>query len=313
MKLVRRIQWMGLISPLFILFISFIEPNECLVSHSNELMINDSKTIIVTDKLITSEGDFMINSVKGIALSFTGYKVLYRQNRDSLPKRINDTVSYPGGEAALQKFLIINNLFNSSKSEYSIEGIVVLRLSIDSDGYVNNKNIVRSIGGDIDEEALRLADLLVFVPATNAYGEAIISEYILKVCFNAPKRIYKLDDSPSYTRIEPDEFDELYNRNGPACFPGGKRMMRQYFRQNVVYPKAISEQNIKGKVKLLIYIFDNGYISVVHVLQSPDVRLNEEAIRLVKSVTRWKAEIRNDKPISSFLTVDVKFKKPKRQ
>jgi TonB family protein len=90
-------------------------------------------------------------------------------------------------------------------------------------------------------------------------------------------------------------------------------MMRQYFRQNVVYPKAISEQNIKGKVKLLIYIFDNGYISVVHVLQSPDVRLNEEAIRLVKSVTRWKAEIRNDKPISSFLTVDVKFKKPKRQ
>lgn len=314
MNLLSRIQWLWLITPLFILFISIIEPNECLVSDPNEVMITGSRTISIKDELITSEGDLMINSVKGKSMPMTVSNVCYEQNRDSLLGRINDTVSYPGGEAALQQFLFNNNIFNSSKLEYSIEGIVVLRLSIDSNGYVNNKNIVRSIGGDIDEEALRLADLLVFVPATDAYGEAIISEYILKVCFNAPIRNYKIDDSPSYMRIEPDdEFDELYNRNGPACFPGGKRMMRQYFRQNVVYPKAIIEQNKKGKVKLLIYIRDNGYISVVHVLQSPDVRLNEEAIRLVNSVTRWKAEIRNDKPISSFLTVDVKFKKPKRQ
>jgi len=288
MNLLRRIQCMGFISPLFILLISFIEPNRCLVSPSNEVMITGAMPLTVSN-------------------------VHYKQNLGSLPKKINDTVSYPGGEAALQKFLIKNNIFNSSKSEYSIEGIVVLRLSIDPNGYVNNKNIIQSIGGDIDEEALRLADLLVFNPATDLNGKTIASEYILKVYFNAPLMVYKIDDSDGIFFIKPDAFQESYFRNGPAGFPGGNRKMKQYFRENLVYPITINERNIEGKVKLLILINSTGYISVVHVLQSPDVRLNEEAIRLAKSVTRWKPEIRNDKPISSFLTVDIKFKKPKRQ
>ncbi len=309
MIFVRRIQWMVLITTLFILYLSFIKPNECLGSHSNKYMINDSRTVIVKDESITSEGDLMTNSVKCIALSLAGDIVFYNQNRDSLPKRINDTVSYPGGEVALQQFLFNNNIFNSSKSEYSIEGIVVLRLSIDSDGYVNNKNIVRSIGGDIDEEALRLAGLLVFNPATDSIGQAINSEYFLKVYFYwRMKEVVIRDIAIS---VEIDEFEKLYYRNGPASFPGGKRKMKQYFKENIVYPESINEEKIEGKVKLLICLNYYGYISVVQVINSSDHRLNEEAIKLVKSVKRWKTEIRNDKPdFNSFLIADVKFKKP---
>jgi hypothetical protein len=274
-------------------------------------MINDSRTVIVKYESITSEGDLTTNSVKCIALSLAGDIVLYNQNRDSLPKRINDTVSYPGGEVALQQFLFNNNIFNSSKSEYSIEGIVVLRLSIDSDGYVNNKNIVRSIGGDIDEEALRLAGLLVFNPATDSIGQAINSEYFLKVYFYwRMKEVVIRDIAIS---VEIDEFEKLYYRNGPASYPGGNRKMKEYFRENLVYPTTTDDRIIVGKVKLMIFINYYGYTSVVHVINSSDHRLNEEAIRLVKSVSRWKPVIKNNNPINGFLTVDVKFKKPKRQ
>jgi TonB family protein len=222
--------------------------------------------------------------------------------------RINDTVSYPGGELALQRFLDKNNVFNSSKSELSIEGIVVIRLSIDSCGIISNKTVMRGIGGDIDEEALRLADLLVFNPATNLYGKATMSEYILKVYFDKPTKEYRTMDVA--IPLEVDEFKEQYFNNGPASFAGGKRKMRQYFKNNIVYPPDISERDIEGKVKLLICIDYFGYLSIVHVLSSPDVRLNEEAIRLVKSV-RWKPEIRNNETLRSFLTIDIKFKKPK--
>lgn len=300
---------MWLISPLFILFISFIEPNECLVSDPNEVMITGSRTIIIKDELITSEGDLMINSVKGKSMPMTVSNVCYEQNLDSLPGRINDTVSYPGGEAALQQFLYNNNIFNSSKFEYSIEGIVVLRLSIDSNGYVNNKNIVRSIGGEIDEEALRLAGILVFNPATDSIGQAINSEYFLKVYFYWRMKEVIIRDA--VMTLEINVFENLYYRNGPASYPGGKRKMKQYFKENIVYPESINEEKIEGKVKLLICLNHYGYISVVQVINSSDHRLNEEAIKLVKSVKRWKPEIRNDKPhLNSFLIADVKFKKP---
>jgi TonB family protein len=308
MKLLRRNQCMGLIFSLSILFISFIEPNECLFSHSNEVKITGSKTIIVKDEIITSGGDFIINSVKGIAVPMTEFH--YIQYRDSLRRRINDTVSYPGGESVLQKFLFKNNVFNSSKSELSFEGIVALRLSIDTNGFVYNTTILRSVGGDIDEEALRLANLLVFNPATDSYGKAISSEYILKVYFNRRKQERASIDVA--ITMEIDDFEKLYYRNGPASYPGGKQNMKQYFRENLVYPTTINERNIEGKVRLLIFINKNGYISVVHVINSPDQRFNEEAIRLVKSVGRWKPLIRNDEPANGILTVDVKFKQPKR-
>lgn len=107
----------------------------------------------------------------------------------SLAPGINDTVSYPGGETALQDFLFSHNIFNSSQAENSIEGIVVLRLSIDPFGYVSGKNILRGIGGEIDEEALRLTGLISFNPATDSLGQGISSEYILRIKFYPPKRI----------------------------------------------------------------------------------------------------------------------------
>lgn len=286
MNFLRRIQCMGFISPLFILFISFIEPNRCLVRPSNEVMITGAMPLTVSN-------------------------VHYKQNRDSLSRGINDTVSYPGGEAALQQFLFNNNIFNSSESGLSIDLIVYLRLSIDSNGFVNNKTILRSEGGEIDKEALRLADLLVFNPATDLNGKTIASEYILKVCFN--KRLHERVNIDCAMTIEIDEFERLYFRNGPASYPGGKRNMKRYFSKNLAYPNSINENYTDGKVKLLIFINRNGYISVVHVIDSPDQRLNEEAIRLVKSVSRWKPVIRNNNPTNGFLTVDVKFKKAKRQ
>lgn len=225
---------------------------------------------------------------------------------DSLPPGINDTVSYPGGETALQGFLFSHNIFNSSQAEYSIEGIVVLRLSIDPSGNVHAKDILRGIGGEIDEEALRLAGLLRFNPATNSLGQGISSEYILRVNFYPPKRRYMTSDVA--ISVEIDEFEALYFKNGPAGFPGGSKKLKQYFKENMVHPTADGELNSTGKVKLMLSINAHGYISFLHVINSSDPRLNEEAIRLVKSVKRWKPEIRENKPVDyGYLMVEVKF------
>lgn len=269
MNLKLGIQWLGLITLLLLLFLSCIEPGERLIGLSFKELINEP-------------------------------------NCDTLAGRINDTVSYPGGEAALQRFLFQNNIFNSSKDQHSIEGIVVLQLFINTDGRVYNKTIIRSVGAGIDEEALRLADLLIFNPATDSCGNAILSEYIIRVNFNKRRRVVVLDDSGGVIEMDPDGFEARYFRNGQAGFPGGKRKMKQYFRKNLVYP----DKSTEGKVKLLVLINSSGWASGVHVVESSDSLLTDEAVRLVKSVGRWKPEIKNDEPVSGGYKIEMKFKKP---
>jgi len=171
---------------------------------------------------------------------------------------------------------------------------------------VSAKDILRGIGGEIDEEALRLAGLLKFNPATNSLGQGISSEYILRINFYPRKRRYMTSDVA--IPVEIDEFEALYFKNGPAGFPGGSKKMKKYFKEKMVNPADNNGLIIKGKVKLMLNINAFGYISFLHVISSSDPRLNEEAIRLVKSVKRWKPEIRENKPANyGYLIVEVKF------
>ena len=110
-------------------------------------------------------------------------------------------VSYPGGESELAIFLEKNNLYNTTKYNESIDGTVTLKLLIDSNGRVVSTNVLRRVGLGIDDEAIRLAGLLKFIPAKDSAGKKISSDYILKVIFKKPYYPVVIIDSV-YVRIK---------------------------------------------------------------------------------------------------------------
>jgi len=110
-------------------------------------------------------------------------------------------VSYPGGESELAIFLEKNNLYNTTKYNESIDGTVTLKLLIDSNGQVVSTNVLRRVGLGIDDEAIRLAGLLKFIPAKDSAGKKISSDYILKVIFKKPYYPVVIIDSV-YVRIK---------------------------------------------------------------------------------------------------------------
>ncbi len=304
MKFRIQIQSLVFISSIFVIITSCFEPGIGSLYARAPLSNFGFNILANADHIKLSAGKHEIDA----SIDATDKFAITKHSDDTLSRRINDTVSYPGGEVALQNFLYRNNIFNSSKSEYSLPGNVGMKLTINPEGQVINKTLIRSIGGDIDEEAFRLADLLVFNPATDSDGKAISSEYILKIYFNKGQKERIIRDFAVYTSYEPDEFEKLYYRNGPASFPGGIRQMRKYFRENIVY----RDKSSKGKVRLLLFINYGGWISGISVLESSDSLLTDEAIRLVKSVGRWKPIIKDNNSVDGFLQVDVKFNPPGR-
>jgi TonB family protein len=72
-------------------------------------------------------------------------------------------------------------------------------------------------------------------------------------------------------------------------FQGGFTALNQYLATNIKYPNAARENEIEGKVFLQFVVEKDGSLSSVTVLRGIGFCCDEEAVRTVKSMPKWKA------------------------
>lgn len=74
--------------------------------------------------------------------------------------------SYPGGEAALLKFINENVVYPSIAQEQELQGVVVLRFRVEKDGSIGQIVVKKSLSKECDQAAAKVvAKLHRFVPA----------------------------------------------------------------------------------------------------------------------------------------------------
>jgi TonB family protein len=78
------------------------------------------------------------------------------------PESFIQSPFYPGGNKAMIKFIHDELKYPPAAESKSIEGIVVVKISIDMNGKVFEAEVKKSIGYGCDEEAVRLVKLLKF-------------------------------------------------------------------------------------------------------------------------------------------------------
>ena len=90
---------------------------------------------------------------------------------------------FPGGEAALMKFLQSHINYPPMAAENNVQGRVVVQFVVDKTGKVGEVKIVRSVDKDLDKEAARVcASLPKFTPGRQN-GQAVSVWYTLPVTF----------------------------------------------------------------------------------------------------------------------------------
>ena len=73
-----------------------------------------------------------------------------------------------------------------------------------------------------------------------------------------------------------------------AQFPGGRKALAEFLRQNVHYPAEALRAHIAGRVFISFVIDTVGYITDITILKSLGYGCDEEAMRVVKAMPRWK-------------------------
>jgi protein TonB len=90
-------------------------------------------------------------------------------------------------------------------------------------------------------------------------------------------------------------------------FPGGEAALYKYLAENTKYPEAAMENQIQGTVWVQFIIDKEGNVTNVKVVRSVDPYLDKEAIRVVKSMPKWKPAKQRGKPVRVIFQVPIKF------
>lgn len=92
-------------------------------------------------------------------------------------------------------------------------------------------------------------------------------------------------------------------------FPGGQQALFKFLSENVKYPTIAYENGIEGRVICQFVVEKDGTIANVEVVQSGgDASLDKEAVRVLKSMPRWKPGKQKGKPVRVKYTVPVNFR-----
>ena len=91
-------------------------------------------------------------------------------------------------------------------------------------------------------------------------------------------------------------------------FPGGSEALRKYISQSVRYPVDAAKQGQQGKVYVTFIVEKDGSTSSVRIARSVCPSLDEEAMRVIKSMPTWTPGVDNGKLVRVSYTVPINFR-----
>ncbi|WP_081867917.1 energy transducer TonB [Hymenobacter sp. IS2118] len=93
--------------------------------------------------------------------------------------------AFPGGDAALVKFLARKLNYPAAALDRNLSGKVYLTFTVDPEGRLHNPRVVRGLGSGLDEEALRLVRLMPWWNPGKINGQPVWVTLTMPIGFRA--------------------------------------------------------------------------------------------------------------------------------
>ena len=104
-------------------------------------------------------------------------------NDDTVYRSVEQMPRFPGGEAALMKYLESHIKYPPEAAENNVQGHVIVQFVVKKDGSIGEVKVVRSLEENLDKEAIRvIKSLPKFTPGRHD-GKAVSVWYTLPVPF----------------------------------------------------------------------------------------------------------------------------------
>ena len=224
-----------------------------------------------------------------------------------------------GGMQGCLKFLMDNTKYPEQAKRDKISGKVSVKFVIEKDGSIADPVVVRGVDPYLDEEALRVVNSMPKWKPGKQRGKEVRVSYTVPVIFSLDGKGYqkamstaKGNTKSNATQAQSDsDFDEnqLFQivEEMPE-FPGGMGACLKFLMANTEYPEKAKAQKVEGKVSVKFVVEKDGSISNPQIIKGGNPLLNDEALRVVNSMPKWKPGKQRGKVVRVGYTVPIIFK-----
>lgn len=122
------------------------------------------------------------------------------------------------------------------------------------------------------------------------------------------KSTQRNDTSYVEAKDEP-ETDKVYQAvEKMPEFPGGKQRLLDWVMKSIQYPAEAREMGIQGRVIVQFVVNKSGKAVEPVIVQSLHHLLDDEAIRLIESMPKWKPGEEKGEPVRVKFTMPINFR-----
>ena len=233
---------------------------------------------------------------------------------------------------------LINNLnypITKLKSDTLVEIPVVVIFNVEDDGSISNVRVKEPVHPDFDKEAIRVVQKMEKWKPAMSNGRLVRSKFHVSILLhsmpepsvpqyaNSPTLMGLIarDDTDStsckkemVSKSESDDDDDdmimvgMIADEHRAEFPGGDRALLDFLKSNLVYPKVAQDSSIQGRVIVKFTVEKDGSITDVEVARSVYPALDEEAVRVVSMMPKWKPATKKGEPIRCKYILPIFFR-----
>ncbi|MFK7899449.1 MAG: energy transducer TonB [Cyclobacteriaceae bacterium] len=129
-----------------------------------------------------------------------------------------------------------------------------------------------------------------------------------------PPEIIIEEDEPEEVEVvvEDDEEEAIEEivivAEESASFPGGPGAMIKYVYDGYTYPQRDVDEGNEGTIFVKFVVEKNGSVSNIKILKGINDRLNAEAVRVIKTMPRWKPGRNGGRAVRMWFQLPIRLK-----
>ncbi len=224
-------------------------------------------------------------------------RVLLTSEVDKLP-------SFPGGDAACKQYLTKHIKYPQVAYRQKLEGRVYLQFIVRKDGALDSISLLKGVSEELDNEALRVVRGMPKWRPGVLEDEPVAVRYVFPVRFDLSD--YILPDEETMKALYEEGI--LVEADTMPSFPGGECAGLIHVAKNIKFPMEALKARMQGKVVVQFVVAEDGKLTRISILRSGGKLLDEEAMRVIKSMPDWIPGKHQGKPVAVWSAFPVTFK-----
>jgi len=109
---------------------------------------------------------------------------------------------------------------------------------------------------------------------------------------------------------DPEQEDKIYEAivDVRPTFPGGDEKLMEWISQHIQYPQNAYDSHIQGRVIVQFLVKEDGSVGDAKIVRSVFPSLNEEALRVVRTLPKFNPAILDGKAVEYLFTIPIIFR-----